>query len=301
MTVQAAPADRRLLALGLRFLAVFSLASMTVLVKLAGERDVKLPEILFWRQAFAVPVVLLWVWLGPGLASLQTKRLPIHARRTVLGLMGMLCNFGAVLVLPLAEATTISFTFPLFATILGALMLREQVGWQRWSAVAIGFIGVLIVVRPGDNALPLFGSLVALAAAVMIALISIQIRDLTRTEESTTIVFWFSVLSLPPLAIALPFFISSHDAAGWALLLAIGVIGGIGQIGLTASLRFAPVSVVVSLDYLSLIWATGYGWLIWDHLPPSSTWFGAPVIIGSALFIAWREHKRSVERSGMTA
>lgn len=289
-----------MLALGIRFLAIFGLSVMTVLVKLAGERGIALPEILFWRQAFAVPVVLLWVWLGPGLASLRTQRLHAHARRTILGLLGMVCNFAGVLMLPLAEATTISFTFPLFATILGALLLREQVGWQRWTAVVIGFVGVLLVVRPGDNALPLFGSLVALGAAVMIALISIQIRDLTRTEASTTIVFWFSTLSLPPLLLILPFFMTDHDAAGWALLIALGAMGAVGQIALTTSLRFAPVSVVVSMDYVALIWATGFGWLIWDHLPPPATWIGAPVIISSALFIAWREHRLALERSGVT-
>ena len=274
---------------------------MTALVKLAGERGIHLAEIMFWRQFFAVPVILLFVWLGPGLASLTTSRMPIHGRRALLGLIGMLFNFGSVLLLPLAEATTISFTFPLFATIFGALVFRETVGWQRWSAVLVGFVGVIVVVQPGSNALPLFGSLVALGAAILVAIISLQVRDLARTETATTIVFWFSVLSLPPLLIALPFFMTAHDLAGWALLLAIGAIGAVGQIGLTTSLRYAPVSVVVSMDYLGLIWATGYGWLIWDHLPPASTWTGAPVIIACALFIAWREHRLAVSRGGLTA
>jgi drug/metabolite transporter (DMT)-like permease len=289
-----------MLALGLRLIAVFALGSMSVLVKKAGDHGVLLPEILFWRQAFAVPVALLWVWLGPGLASLRSQRMPTHARRTLLGLLGMLCNFGSLMLLPLAEQTSISFTVPLFATLLGAIVLGERVGWQRWSAVIVGFVGVLVVVRPGGNALPLNGSLIALAGAMMVAVISLQIRDLARTELPTTIVFWFSALAVPPLALLLPWFMTPHDAVGWALLLGVGALGGLGQIALTASLRFGPVSTVVSMDYSGILWATLYGWLFWDHLPPSSTWVGAPVIIASALFIAWREHRLALARSGVT-
>jgi drug/metabolite transporter (DMT)-like permease len=234
--------------------------------------------------------------MGPGLTSVRTKRLPIHARRAALGLTGMMCNFASLQLLPLAEQTSISFTMPLFATIMGALILREQVGWQRWSAVVMGFIGVLVVVRPGGNALPLDGSMLTLAWSMLVALISIQIRDLGRTELSTTIVFWFSALSVPPLALLMPWFMTPHDLATWGLLLGIGVSGGVGQIALTASLRFAPVSTVVSLDYLGMIGASLYGWLFWNHLPPAATWIGAPVIIASALFIAWREHRLALAR-----
>jgi drug/metabolite transporter (DMT)-like permease len=221
----------------------------------------------------------------------------IHGRRAVFGTIGMVLNLGAVILLPLAEATTIGFAVPLFATVLAALILKETVGWQRWSAVLVGFVGILLVVRPGANALPLFGSLVALGAAMTLAVISLQIRDLARTETASTISFWFAALSVLPLATLLPFFATPHDWKEWGLLIGIGVSGGIGQILLTASYRFAPVSVVVSMDYIGLIWATLWGWLIWDHLPPSSTWTGVPFIIGAALFIAWREHKLSVERT----
>jgi drug/metabolite transporter (DMT)-like permease len=283
--------------LGLRAGAIFVFSGMFVCVKMAGEAGVHLAEIMFWRHAFALPVVLLWVMLGSGLSSLKTQRIGIHGRRALFGTVGMFLNLGSIMLLPLAEATTIGFAVPLFATVLAALILKEAVGWQRWSAVLIGFVGILLVVRPGANALPLFGSLVALGAAMTLAVISLQIRDLARTETAPTIAFWFAALSAPPLALLLPWSATTHDLREWGLLIGTGVLGGIGQILLTASYRFAPVSVVVSIDYIGLIWATLWGWLIWNHLPPSSTWTGVPFIVGAALFIAWREHRLSVERT----
>jgi drug/metabolite transporter (DMT)-like permease len=295
------PSERRLLALGLRAVAIFAFSLMMVCVKLSGEAGAGLPEIMFWRHFFSLPVVVLWVMIAGGITTLRTTRITIHARRTALGLLGMVLNLGSVLLLPLAEATTIGFAVPLFATILAALILKENVGWQRWSAVIAGFIGIILVVRPGANALPLNGSALAVAAALVVAAISLQIRDLAQTESAPTIAFWFSALSVPPLALLLPWTYSPHDLHAWMVLLMMGLFGGVGQILLTASFRYAPVSVVVGMDYLGLIWATFFGWLFWDHLPPASTWTGAPVIIGAALFIAWREHRLSIERKGEIA
>jgi drug/metabolite transporter (DMT)-like permease len=185
---------------------------------------------------------------------------------------------------------------PIFATILGAILLREGVGVHRWAAVLTGFVGVLIVARPGGGHFPLQGTAVGLMAAFLVALIAIQLRALGRTEPSGTTVFWFSLLSVPIAGVPYAFFAQPHDATTWALLIALGVVGGIGQLALTASLRFAPVSVVVPMDYSSLIWATLYGWLIFSVLPTSATWLGAPVIIASGLYIVWREHRRQQEK-----
>lgn len=284
-------AQRPLYALGLRLLAIAALATMSAMIKLASMHGVQLAETLFFRQFFAVPVVLAIVLAGPGLASLRTARIGRHVTRTLFGLVGMVANFGAVILLPLAEATTLQFTVPIFATILSTLLLREVAGLHRWSAVLIGFIGVLLVVQPGNGHFPLGGAAVGLSAAFMVALISIQIRELGKTESPTTTVFWFSVLSLPILAIAYPFFARQHDATAWALLAGIGLTGGIGQMALTAALRWAPVSTVVPMDYSSLIWATLYGWLLFGVLPTASTWLGAPLIIASGLYIVWREHR----------
>lgn len=296
MTAAAMPhADRRLYALGLRLIAIFCLSSMGALIKLAEAEGAHFAEIIFWRQAAAIPIVLVWVMMAGGLPTLRTARFRSHVSRTVFGLVGMVANFAAVIMLPLAEATTLSFTVPIFATIFAAVWLKEAVGWHRWGAVLAGFSGVLIVVGPGGG-FPVDGLAVGLFAAFMVAFVSILLRELGRTESAPTTVFWFSALSVPVLIGPWLVHAQPHDAAGWALLVGIGLIGGIGQMALTAALRFAPVSTVVPMDYSSLVWSTLYGWLLFGVLPAASTWIGAPVIIVSGLYIVWREHVRSVAR-----
>lgn len=286
-----------MLGLTLRLVAIALLSLMMMLIKLAGEAGVSLPEILFWRQAFALPAILVGVMLGAGLVSLKTTRIGKHATRSAMGLTGMILNFSAVMLLPLAEATSISFTMPLFATLLSALLLGESVGLHRIAAVVLGFVGTLIVLQPGDGHIPATGAALGLAGAMMVALISVQVRDLTRTEPSLTIVFWFSVLTALPLALLMPWFMTAHDGYVWGLALAIGTAGGVGQICLTCSLRYAPVSTVIGMDYSALIWALLFGWLVWAQLPPQSTWIGAPIIVASGLYIAWREHRLSIDRN----
>ncbi|MFM8498696.1 MAG: DMT family transporter [Chakrabartia sp.] len=297
-----------MLALGLRLLAVFGLSSLSLCVKLASESGIRLPEIMFWRQFAAIPVVLTWVILSSGLSSLRTERLGAHIRRSFLGATGMFFTFGAVLLLPLAEAATLGFTVPIFATLLSALVLKERVGPHRWGAVLIGFVGVLIVIQPGSGGFPLKGALVGLTASLMIGVISLQLRDLGRTEAPTTTVFYFSLLTsimlltlhllpLPaPLGELLSWGDQSHDARQWLIISGLGLCGGLAQIALTASLRYAPVSTVVGMDYTALIWSTLYGWAIWGVLPVPSTWAGAPIIIASGLYIAWREHRLSIAK-----
>lgn len=289
--------ENRLQALGLRLFGISCLAVMGVLIKLASDAGVKLPEIMFWRQSLAVPVVVVAIMAGPGLSSVVTSRFGAHVKRSAMGLISMSFNFGAVILLPLAEQTTLGFAVPIFATILSALILKEQIGRHRWCAVLAGFVGVLVVVRPGGTAIPAMGALVGLSSAIMISLTSLQIRDMGRTEAATTTVFWFSLLSVLPLGLLLPFFMTAHNATEWLLLCGIGTLGGIGQLGLTGALRLAPVSTVVGMDYVSLVWSTLFGWLIWDHVPGPATWLGATIIIASGLYIALREHRLSIDRS----
>jgi len=204
----------------------------------------------------------------------------------------------------------------------------------RWSAVALGFVGILVIAQPGGDHFPLYGALVALGGAFMvalisiqiadlnktdkpltivfyfalfttpltgvlvalggafmIALISIQIADLNRTEKPLTIVFYFALFSAPLAALSLPFVATAHDTQGWLLLLGIGLAGALGQLLLTAALRFGTVASVIVMDYSGLFWATLYGWLLFAMLPPASTWLGAPLIVAAGLIIAWREHR----------
>lgn len=280
---------RPLLAMGLRLAAVAVLATLTMTVKYTVDRGVAFPEVLFWRQVITVPILLAWLAMQGEVRRLRTQRLPAHFRRALMGAVGMGFTFGAPVLLPLAEATTLGFTTPIFAVIFSALLLKERVGVYRWAAVLLGFCGVLVIARP-DGHLPPLGTLVGLGAGLMVALISIQVRDLTRTDEPLSIVFWFAALSTPVLALFLPFYAAPHSSEQWLLLGAVGVLGCVGQLFLTASLRFGQVATVIVMDYSALAWATFYGWTIWGDVPATSTWLGAPLILAAGLIIVWREH-----------
>ncbi|WP_137753005.1 DMT family transporter [Sphingopyxis sp. L1A2A] len=306
MTSAAAPSaaapQNYLGGIALRLLAMASLSLMFVVVKYVDRAGIHIVESLFWRQALVLPFLLMWVKATGGFASLRTNRIGAHTRRMLMGLTGMACNFGGMILLPMAEATTISLSVPIFAVIFAALLLGEATGWQRWSAVIIGFVGVLVVLNPlasfagGFGGTHGLGTLVALAGAIMTALITIAVRDLGRTENAATIVFWFSLLSMVPLGIALPFVFTPHSGSEWLLLLALGFLGAIVQMSLTGALRLAPVAVVIPMDYSSLLWAIAAGWWFFGTLPADTTWVGAPLIVASGLFIAWREHRRHIAR-----
>jgi drug/metabolite transporter (DMT)-like permease len=291
------------MALAVRVFAVFALAMMTGCIKLLDHEQVGLVESMFYRNLFAAPLILGYILTAPGtsgegLASLKTAHFGAHVIRSCIGLFGMVLTFGAYRMLPLAEATTIGFTTPIFATILAATVLHEHVGMHRWSAVVIGFIGVLLVTRPGNGALPLTGSLVSLGSAFMIAVIAILLRQLGRTELPSTTAFWFCALSAIALGIVMLVggFERAHNAYQWLLLIGLGVTGAAAQVALSASVRMAPVSTVITMDYTSLIWATLLGWSLFHVLPASSTWTGVPLIIGSGLYIAWREHQHGLKQ-----
>lgn len=282
--------DRPMYALALRLVATVLFSVMLLLVKLTGERGIALPETLFWRQLLPALAIFGWL-LGRGhLHRLKTKRPWIHARRALIGGAGMFLTLGVVRLLPLAEATVLGFTTPIFAVMLSALLLKERVGIWRWSAVIAGLIGVLVIAGPDSGSLPIDGVAVGIGAAFMVALVTVQVRDLGRTEEPLTVVFYFSAFSAPLLGLFLFQTGANHDLTGWLMLGGIGLTGLFAQIAMTASLRYGSVSSVIVVDYIQLAWATGWGWLIFDHLPPATTWVGAPIIIGASLLIVWREH-----------
>jgi drug/metabolite transporter (DMT)-like permease len=280
-----------LLALGVRLLTAAALATMAMLVKLAGERGAHLIELIFWRQLLATVLLGAGLALTGRLALLRTNRLGAHARRAATGLLGMLFTYGAVLLLPLAEATTLSFTAPIFAVLIGP---------YRWAAVGIGFAGVLVVMQPGaglHEGVTVAGVIVGLIAPFMVALISFQIQDLNTTENPWSIVFWFAALSAPVAALGLPFAMSAHDPETWAIILAMALMGALAQMLLTTSLRFGSAAVILLMDYTALLWASFYGFYVFDRAAPASLWLGAPLIIGAGVLIAWRERQLARERT----
>jgi len=290
---------RPLLALFVRLLAAFALATMGMLVKLAGTRGAHLMELIFWRQLLTIMLLGGGLALTGNLALLKTRRLPAHARRAASGLFGMVFTYGAVLLLPLAEATTLGFTAPVFAVLIAIALFGERIGPYRWGAVLMGFAGVLVVMQPFSGlhaGVTLFGVAVGLVAPFMVAVISFQLQDLNTTENPWSIVFWFAAMSMPVAALALPFVWTAHDPLTWALVLAMGLVGAAAQMLLTTSLRFGSAAVILLMDYTALLWASYYGYAIFDRAAPASLWLGAPLIIAAGLLIAWRERQLARSR-----
>lgn len=269
---------------------------MAAMIKLGSEAGVSLPELAFYRFFFGLAPLLAWMALTRNLGAWRTQRPMAHVVRGMIGLSTMVCGFSSVIWLPLAEATTINFAVPLFAVILSALILHEPVGRHRWSAVAIGFVGVFIVMRPGGTELPSIGLAFATAAVFGGAAVTITIRQIGRTESTPTTVLWFTLFSIAVTGLFMPVFARGHDGPTWAILVALGLFGGVGQLFLTSALRFAPVSVVVPFDYTQLVWAVLLGWLLWDTHPAVTTWAGGAVIIASGLYTLYREHKLGREK-----
>lgn len=286
-----AVAQNRLLGIALRVGAATSFGFMAAMIKLGDEAGVSLPELAFYRFAFGLPPLLAWMaWTG-NFGAWRTQRPLAHLLRGALGLSTMVVAFSALTYLPLAEAATIGFVAPLFSVMLSALILREPVGRHRWSAVALGLIGVLIVMQPGGASLPPIGLGLALLAAFGVAGVTITIRQIGRTESTPTTVLWFTCFAIVVTGAFLPHYGALHDGPTWAILISLGLFGGIGQLFLTSSLRFAPVPVVVPFDYAQLLWAVLLGWALWDTRPPATTWIGAAVIVASGLYTLYREHK----------
>jgi drug/metabolite transporter (DMT)-like permease len=295
------PAEQQPVAgVGLRLITALLLAVMFAMVKLASTRGVNIVETLFYRQCGSALCAVGLVSAGPGFKSLHSRRVGAHVGRMALGMVAMALNFLAMIMLPLAEATAIGFSVPIFSTVLAALLLGEPTGRWRWGAVAAGFLGVLLIVQPGTGEVPFLGASVALAAALLTASVTIVIRRLGKTERASTTVFWFAASSLAPLGVMMLWFARGHDPMTWAVLAGLALAGGLAQLTLTGSLRLAPVALVMPMDYTSLIWAVMLGAWIFDEMPTPWIWVGAPIIIVSGLVIVWREH-RLARRSALSA
>ena len=297
------PGRKRTLAAGediaggiaLRIGAAGCFSVMAAVLKLASLDGVVAPEMLFYRAFFGLPVVLIWVMTRQGgLSALSTRHPWAHVGRSALGIVSILCVFQTLTLLPLADATTLSFTAPIFATLLSFLILKEAVGARRWAAVAVGFIGVVIVMRPGagDHAVPVEGIAFGLVAALLTAGVTITLRQLRDTEHVAAIVFWFFVGSSTVGAILLPIVGHWHSPLTFALLVGSGLAGGLAQLYMTASLQKAPVAVVAPFDYLQIVGAIVFGWWLMSTTPTLSTLAGAALIASSGLYTAWREHIR---------
>jgi drug/metabolite transporter (DMT)-like permease len=287
------PAEDRIpLGIVYTLVEVFAFAVMSALVK-ATAGDYHVMQIMFFRTFFAGLVIVPMLIRAGGGAALKTNRPWLHIRRSGLGTAVMILNFLALGMIPLADATAIGFTTPLFVTALSVPFLGEKVGLHRWAAVMVGFIGVLIVVEPGVAPLSA-GTLAALAAASLGAIVFLTVRQMSRTEASITIVAWFTIVSTLVSTLALPFVWKTPSPSDAAMLIATGVLGGIGQITMTNAYRYAPAAVVGALSYTAILWASLFGWIFFAQPPSAAVVTGSALVIAAGIYILYRETRRHV-------
>ncbi|HWN52683.1 MAG TPA: DMT family transporter [Xanthobacteraceae bacterium] len=294
------------LAISIKLISVLLFAMMSVLVRYVGE-TVPLGQVVFFRSAFAIiPVMVIYAWRGELGAAFRTGRPLGHITRGLIAVVSMFLNFAALARLPLVDATAISFAAPFITVALAALVLKERVRVYRWSAVMIGFVGVLVMLWPYLNVGALVttgstantvGAACAITAAFTNAGATIQTRRLTDSETTASIVFYFSLICTLAGLVSLPFAWHAPSAPELTALIAIGVIGGLSHIFLTESYRYAPASVVAPFDYMALLWAFFFGYVLFGEIPSRYVYAGAAIVAGSGLFVIWRERQLGLERA----
>jgi drug/metabolite transporter (DMT)-like permease len=257
-------------------------------------------EVVFFRCLFSLIPCLVLVAMGGGLRVLRTNRLREHVGRAIVQFAGMTCIFTAFGMMPLADAVAITFSSPLFLTVLSIPLLGEKVGPYRWGAVLVGFVGVLVMVHPGSGTVGL-GALLALANAFLSASVTIAMRRMSLTEPSATLVTYQVVVTTILAALLLP---TGWVAPRWADLPALATIGlcsGVGQYWWTQAFRFAPAAICAPFSYSQMIWALGLGFLVWGDVPGPALVLGAVIVAASGLFILYRETIRRTPATALAA
>ncbi len=278
----ATPLRAALLMLG----STLAFGLMAIAIRYA-TRYVPTQEVAFFRNAFGL-LALLPMLIRPGSAPLKTQQLPRYFLRSAIGLASMLCAFWAIGHLPISQAISLSYSTPLFVTIAAVLWLGETVRMRRWAAVIIGFIGVLIIVRPGStNFTP--GTLVAVGAAVLSSLVAIQIKQLTRVDSADTVVFYTYVFWVPLSLVPALFVWVWPTGLAWVWLVATGVLGTLGQLLWTRALRLGEVSALTPISFMQLPLVSLLGWLLFNEALDRWTVIGAGIILGANAYIAHRE------------
>lgn len=264
---------------------------MDVLIKLLSARYPTF-QIIFARNFFAfLPLMILFMRAGDW-RFLRTQRLGQHMLRSVFGFSAMIGFFIGIGALPLATVYTIGFAGPILITALSVPLLGEKVGPHRWAAVVVGFIGVLIVLRPGAVDWN-FGLTATVTATLFYALAMIQIRKLAAVEAGPTVVFYFTLFCTLASGLVLPFvWVTPASWLDLLMLMGVGILGGTAQILLTAGYRHSDASLLAPFEYSALVWAVVFGWFIFGDWPDEYTWAGSAVLIASGLYILWREVAR---------
>jgi drug/metabolite transporter (DMT)-like permease len=315
--------SRPLVGIMFKMASAFAFSCMGASVKIvgtltAGQPDFPVGQVVFSRSFFALVPVFVWLALiGKLPTAFITENRAGHIKRGLIGSLGMFCGFAGLVTLPLPDATAISFAAPLFSVLLAALLLGEVVRLFRWSAVMIGFCGVIVMLWPhlSADAISLSGSeakargaFFCLCGAICAAFAMIEVRRLTATETTAAIVTYFSLMTTtfgmisviggvfdPKWAWQLP------DFKQGLFLVLVGVLGGFGQIFLTESYRRAPASVVAPFDYTGMIFALLWGYFLFGDMPDQLVLIGAGIVCAAGIFVIIREHQLGIDRAKQAA
>jgi drug/metabolite transporter (DMT)-like permease len=289
----------------------FKLASVLVFIVMASmikatADHVPAGQTVFFRSFFAIPVIFVWLAVRRELpGGLKTANPFGHFWRGLMGTLAMGFGFAGLGYLPLPEVTAIGYAAPILTVVFAAMFLGEEVRLFRISAVAMGMVGVMIVVYPrltvlsGDAAgyLEAFGAMVVLGGAVFASLAQVFVRRLVNTEPTAAIVFYFSLTATALSLITIPFGWVWPTPGEAAILVAAGLLGGVGQILLTSSYREADASLVAPFDYASMIFALGIGYFVFAEVPTLPMLAGAALIVTAGILIIWRERQLGLERA----
>ena len=286
-----------------KIVSVVVFVAMASLIKAVSE-NVPPGQAVFFRSAFALPVIVGWLAMRHELRDGWKTAHPMgHVWRGLVGTSAMGLGFAGLGLLPLPEVTAIGYAAPLLVVIFAAMFLNEEVRAFRLSAVALGLIGVLIVLSPRlslgaqvDHAQTL-GAVLVLMGAVCAALAQVFVRKLVFTEDTAAIVFWFSITATILSLLTLPWGWAWPTPAQWVMLIMAGLLGGIGQIFLTSSYRFADASLVAPFDYTSMILALIVGYFIFDEVPTVTMMIGAAIVISAGVMIILRERHLGLKRA----
>ena len=270
--------------------AFFMFAIMMVFAKILSANH-SVIEIAFYRNLVgSIPFLVMVFALGRRDILLIRSKPKIIGIRAVLGTVSLITTFAAYSMMPMADTAALLFTSSLFIPVLGVLFLKESVGPYRWSAVAIGFLGVVIMLRPSGEMYTL-GVAAAMGAASLHAILQIMLRYLGRYESPETVTFYFFIIGTFLTALALPFVAVKPTMAEVPMLLGVGFSGAAAQWLLSVAFKNAPAAIVTVFNYSTIVWATLFGWMIWNEFPLPAVIAGGAVVIASNIVVVWRESR----------
>jgi drug/metabolite transporter (DMT)-like permease len=249
-------------------------------------------EVLFTRSMVSLITCALFILPTTGLMVFRTRRLRHHVMRSFSQFVSQTFLIIAFSLMPFAGAIAINFSAPLFATLVSIIMLKEKVGAARWTALLVGFFGVLIFTNPGAGTFQ-SGALFALGNAILYGTVTAAVRGMTATESIETLTMYQLLLITCFFSLLLPFGFTMPTRHDWALIVLNGVCNAIGQYWWTKSLHLGPASAIAPFFYLSLVWAVAFGYFVWGDVPTVGLLVGSVIVVGSGLFLLWREARRA--------